>query len=630
MACAAPGRVLRPQPTVDPASLPAWREKGQERALKAESFQDGTWLLQAARENVSTCSQMSRGRPWKPPCALTWGSCCSGSEVVRFVAEILNVLSDENLAEGQKSEPVLVHKFSCESNPEKQKWIMAVDRHANATVKDIVAAEKNQSEMEPPAAQPRSPASHAKSDCRDCSSDSSSSSSASSGEGELCASSGVCVFRDIQDMGKSSADCIAHNQRCAVPAVDVLVIGTSCKDMSRANPSAPKGLVLKQDSSRGGSAQTFRGFLAYLEQHSLSVIFFENVDAMADESKTGESNLDVFRAETASRGYECQVVMTDALQFGVPAHRRRVYILLLKSSNSGLLDFGARPLAGMFATFGALMNGCLRSVPCARLLWLEPNDPAVLHELQARQDKRENERIRKEKEKEKESKNPDKVPSAPVGGAWVDQHRHFAQALKRRWGTAAPSHLQGNPWFQVLTLREQDALPHLQAESPSSIFRDLSQSINRANANSLDGERGVHVAPTILPRQQLWMEADEPEDCRLMLGREALMYQGFPALPFLKRVQDEILAALAGPQAAHLTLAQATRPPQTPWIPSEALMQDLAGNAMALPVLLALVQCAFTAISWRPNVSALASPQATALPCAVLGFCFFLFVSYLI
>ena len=41
-------------------------------------------------------------------------------------------------------------------------------------------------------------------------------------------------------------------------------------------------------------------------------------------------------------------------------------------------------------------------------------------------------------------------------------------------------------------------------------------------------------------------------------------------------------------------------------------MQDLAGNAMALPVLMALLQCTFTAVSWRQAAAkpTLASAQA--------------------
>ena len=136
-----------------------------------------------------------------------------------------------------------------------------------------------------------------------------------------------------------------------------------------------------------------------------------------------------------------------------------------------------------------------------------------------------------------------------------------------------------------------------------------------------------------------------------------MLYQGFPSLPFLQQLQEELfqslqipefgpqaglrrasepgsgplaasepgseaairrqlssssLASGIGPQAAirrqlsSSSLASGTGPQaairrqlQTTWTPSESLMQDLAGNAMALPVVLAIMQCAFIALSWR-------------------------------
>ena len=57
-----------------------------------------------------------------------------------------------------------------------------------------------------------------------------------------------------------------------------------------------------------------------------------------------------------------------------------------------------------------------------------------------------------------------------------------------------------------------------------------------------------------------------------MLGVEAMMFQGWP------------ISQIA---------------PQ-PWI-SENVLQSLAGNAVACPVLLALAMSTFVAISWRDN-----------------------------
>ena len=72
--------------------------------------------------------------------------------------------------------------------------------------------------------------------------------------------------------------------------------------MSKANPAKTSGLVLAGNTSRGGSAQTFRGMLGYISTHRPLMVLFENVDNM-EESKTDKvSNLDVLLSEMGSRG----------------------------------------------------------------------------------------------------------------------------------------------------------------------------------------------------------------------------------------------------------------------------------------------------------------------------------------
>ena len=63
-----------------------------------------------------------------------------------------------------------------------------------------------------------------------------------------------------------------------------------------------------------------------------------------------------------------------------------------------------------------------------------------------------------------------------------------------------------------------------------------------------------------------WGTGDEE---RLLLGREALMLQGFPVC---RADTDQV---------------------------SERFLQDLAGNAMTLHVLLAVVQSAMAALTWK-------------------------------
>ena len=678
-----PTRRLQKRPTVDPSELQEWKAKAKSRVLPAESLQDGSWLLSVAEENFEVCSSMCQTQPKCPPRPLTWGSCCSGSEGVRFCAEAMNKIYEGRFGFSK----ILIHRYSCESNTEKQNWIAAVDRHADATMNRIQEnfearrAGSTQAEDHDPSKDAGSSDGDEHDSSESSSSSGSSSQSAASSQAREAATSDAvpdvdmgtdepvacCIFRNILDMGSAEAECAVHKKKCPIPTVDILVVGTSCKDMSRANSTAPKSAVLRMDTSKGGSAQTFQGLLRLLDANPPAIVLFENVDAIDENKEGGESNLDIFKAETSNRGYDSQVVLTDAYEFGLPCKRRRVFILLIRTNNNILLDFHSRTLSGMFTTFGALLHGCLRSASCATDMWLPADDPTVLRELEHREEKRASERARKEKD-EKEGK-PITTPST----GWVDQHMQFAASLKRRWGMAPPAKLQSNRWFQVLTPREQDMLPHLQAERPELLMRDISQNIFRAHNASIDKATGSIVAPTVLPKQLMWIEG---EDSRLLLGREALLYQGFPSLPFLQQLQEELfqslqipefgpqaglrrasepgsgplaasepgseaairrqlsssslasgigpqaairrqlssssLASGTGPQAAirrqlsSSSLASGTGPQaairrqlQTTWTPSESLMQDLAGNAMALPVVLAIMQCAFIALSWR-------------------------------
>ena len=187
---------------------------------------------------------------------------------------------------------------------------------------------------------------------------------------------------------------------------------------------------------------------------------------------------------------------------------------------------------------------------------------------------------RQQKAEESAKKQGQREAGQSVGARWAEQRMQYAENLKLRWGKAPRPELACNPWFQCLTEKEKNALPLCQMALPSSMFRDTSQSIGRINASMGSADAGAHVAPTILPKQCLWIELGE--NSRPMLGREALTMQGFPALPFLKVVEKS--------QHALLRLAA--------WAPSESLMQDLAGNAMSLPVVLAMLQCGFVAATW--------------------------------
>ena len=108
----------------------------------------------------------------------------------------------------------------------------------------------------------------------------------------------VCIFKDIQDMGARQAPCAAYHRQCPIKGVDVLILGTSCKDLSRCN-SGEKKLFFERPRSRGGASQTFRGFIQCVERLCPPIIVYENVDSMdGNVSNTTErsSNMGVLMA----------------------------------------------------------------------------------------------------------------------------------------------------------------------------------------------------------------------------------------------------------------------------------------------------------------------------------------------
>ena len=404
-----------------------------------------------------------------------------------------------------------------------------------------------------------------------------------------CISSGKCIFDDITQLHWKEAKCCRHGGgACDVPSVDLLVVGTSCKDLSKLNHTPAHDSnrpVLEQNSSRGASAQTFQGLLGYVRSHRPLFVIYENVDAISDQlSSTDDSNLKVCLNEFCSLGYHSQPMMTDALEFGLPCHRRRVYILFI-DSRSPRLDLRDRPFQVVMSKFRHLVSSCIRTAPCASEVLLEKGDLATKECMDERQAK-----LKKTKSQTQKAQNN-----------WVNQHMKFADSLGVRWGTPARKELAQNAWYSTLTEREADCLKLSEIESPGCGFRNLSQSLGRANSATLQAD-GRHVAPTMLPGQLLWTHLASGGP-RLMSGYEALLMQGYPIGPCLNMLSQEGYVVSAD---------QVTSKKKK--FPTDAFLQDLAGNGMALPVVMAVVQACLAAVHWRPvGLKTTASSVATAM-----------------
>ena len=136
-----------------------------------------------------------------------------------------------------------------------------------------------------------------------------------------------------------------------------------------------------------------------------------------------------------------------------------------------------------------------------------------------------------------------------------------------------PVELVTNDWFSTLTKREGDCLRLSRVAGPTAEFRNLSQSVGRAHGNTLQ-DSGKHVAPA-----RTGPLKTESQD-RLLSGVEAMILQGYPIMPLLDRLKANGQVRLK----ENFT---------------ESFLTDLAGNAMALPVVLAIFQAGMAAVGFK-------------------------------
>lgn len=287
MAASAPTRRLQARPTIDAMAAEATTSRAQSTQVAPHLFADGSLLQQLAVDHLGRFNELAPHRRLEMPRELSWASACSGSEGAHFVFEaIAGLYKASGVATSFRQ------KFACEYKDEKRKWIADV----------------------------------------------------------LGSGGQTCIMKDIEHLGGDSAACAVHGQDCPVMYVDVFVVGTSCKDLSSLSTKgrgARHDLVFNETWSPGGSAQTYRGFLAYVKTHRPGIVVFENVDKIADDScdaASGQrcgSNLDLLLAEMAARGYDSQRFMVDSNNFGVPARRRRQYVVFVRTVGCALFNFQA-------------------------------------------------------------------------------------------------------------------------------------------------------------------------------------------------------------------------------------------------------------------------------------------------
>ena len=520
------GRVLGRQNTVDPRAANELIAECAARVVSAESLQDGTALPALASAHCdSFLKLMGSKERLAPNRRVTIGTACTGS-----AADVLVFHALEAAYQAYVPSFEVAYEFNCESSAFKLRWGMTF--HGLCSDKD-----------------------------KHC-----------------------CWFKDIGCLHKGVATCAQHSKECPVPRVDIFVCATSCKDFSRANPNKRKrGAALAPPS--GESARTLHGMNQFLSSHRPPLFLFENVDSIDSSHNSPASgptdlplasDMDIMLAHWAALGYECQRVVVNSREFGIPASRSRLLVIGVQTMANGAFDFSRRSLSCVFNTMRSLIQVCHRTHSCASGVLLPSTHPAVQAELARRQ------------------QFPTASGQRVSMGYNVGKAMEIAQARGVQWGSFSPSPImRSDAWFQTLTKQQQDAACFSLKSRPDPVlFRDVSQSLGQTRLSSTRFAEGreepTHCAATVLPAQSLMVFAPG-QPFRLLLGREALVLQGFPS-------QDATLSKLIGSF-------------------SEVQMADLAGNMVSTPVMLAIAMAAISAVSWK-DVSMSALPRTTAEDCS--------------
>ena len=154
--------------------------------------------------------------------------------------------------------------------------------------------------------------------------------------------------------------------------------------------------------------------------------------------------------------------------------------------------------------------------------------------------------------------------SKPAKEGWRAKHKSFLASKGISWRTlSAPPDTQASEWFQLAPEREQEVIMYGIATTQGTLTAiDTSQNMDRSPPIC------TKCLPTFTTGSQLFMmhcNKKKPLN-RFLLGSEALALQGFPT--------------------SYLSVADG-------WVPSEAQMLNLAGNAFTSTACAAVIAGVF-------------------------------------
>ncbi|CAE7208709.1 unnamed protein product [Symbiodinium microadriaticum] len=262
------------------------------------------------------------------------------------------------------------------------------------------------------------------------------------------------------------------------------------------------------------------------------------------------TNLDLCLAAITSRGYAVETFLIDAKTYGLPQNRRRIYILCWNTSNPSMAGSPKK-----FFDDVKVMMAAMRFDPPPVAITLDyshyaqdrfllpDDDEAVMGELE-------------DLEKERADQ-ADRAESSTT--SWQSLHMSVAEKRGISWPLKVHPDLSGSRWFALLNPRVQVVAfaddERIRLHKPIE-FVDAYHGANRYST----GLAGA--VPIVLPRTIGWSFRRQ----RKLLGAELLRLQG---MSFGRSVYEQF---------------------------TDAQLSDLAGNAFAANVAMAVIMAALCAI----------------------------------
>ena len=132
----------------------------------------------------------------------------------------------------------------------------------------------------------------------------------------------------------------------ALPAVDLLVAGFSCKSLSSANNSKRTLEDVDYNDHRCSSGNTAHALMQVIRATKPQVVLLENVAGLLSKipNATGRRNVDVLLDEFGKLGYVVEYSKLCSTQYLVPQRRSRVWLMAFLATMGGSV-FQSRMLA---------------------------------------------------------------------------------------------------------------------------------------------------------------------------------------------------------------------------------------------------------------------------------------------